>query len=126
MKNYAGVEGCDNDVRRELEEANIEVLSFEYLRKQGEVPTSIMGTLGPWTFKRAWRYWVANGPGMPPKEAEELYEKFGKVVRVGGSCVCPSPKEQYKGFGVDCYHIDTQEGLNALAATIRKILEENK
>lgn len=125
MKNYAGVKDCDEGIRKELEEAGIKVYNFEYLRTKGEVPTSVMGVLEPWSFHRAWYYWIAEGPGIPLKEAEELYEKFGKVVRVGGSAGSPSPKEFYKGFGVGCYHVDTQEGLNALADTIRKILKEN-
>lgn len=72
-----------------------------------------------WQFERAWYYWRASGPGLPVEIAERLHAKHGQVVRVGGHCGCPSPREWYKGFGVGLYHIDTQDGLNALADALR-------
>jgi len=125
MKNFAGVENCDNEIKNELNQANIEVFSYEFMRKKGEVPTSIIGMLGGWQFERAWCYWVAKGPGIPPDIAEELHTTHGKYVRVDGHCGCPSPKEWFNGFAVGCYHIDSQEGLNALAKVIQKILDDN-
>ena len=128
MKNYAGVQGCDDAIEKELVDAGIDVYKSEMFRKKGEVPTSVIGTLDPsgWGFERAWTYWVADGPGIPPEIAEELHKTHGQVVRVSGHCGCPSPLEWYKGFAVGNYHIDTQEGLKVLADVIKKILEDNK
>lgn len=98
----------------------------EFLRdKSGEVKTTIKGFLYGWEFERAWYYWCAKGPGIPPDAAMRLHEKFGNDVRVAGHCGCPSPLEWYKGMAVPDYHIDTQMGLNALAALIRSIVEPN-
>lgn len=126
MQNLAGVERCDDDVIKELTEAGINYRSYKFLKEKGEVPTTIVGMLGQWTFERAWYYWIAKGPGIPPDIAEELHKTHGKDVRVDGHCGCPSPKEWFKGFGVGSYHVDTQEGLNALAAVILKIVKENE
>lgn len=115
----------DQEVNAAVEQ---ELLAADIIPKRigitwpGEVPTSIIGSLGPWGFKRAWRYWVAEGPGIPVGEAERLHATHGQVVRVAGHCGCPSPREWFKGFGVGCYHVDTQEGLNALADVIRGIV----
>jgi adenosyl cobinamide kinase/adenosyl cobinamide phosphate guanylyltransferase len=40
---------------------------------------------------------------------------------VDGHCGCPSPREWHHGFAVGLYHVDTQEALNALADTIRRV-----
>ena len=127
FKNYAGVKDCDSDMERELKSAGIASLKL-FSIQSGEVPTHIMGFINEagWSFERAWTYWVAEGPGIPPKDAEKLHAKFGQVVRVAGHCGCPSPTEWYKGFGCGSYHIDTQEGLKALADTIKDILRRNE
>lgn len=83
-----------------------------------EVPSTIVGVLYGWTFERGWVYWIAKGPGIPVEDAEKLHEEFGQVVRVDEHCGCPSPAEYFKGFGCGVYHIDTTEGLKALAKTI--------
>jgi hypothetical protein len=70
---------------------------------------------------QSWRYWVAEGPGIPPDDAERLHARFGRVVRVDGHCGAPSPREWFGGFAVGLYHVDTQEGLGALAVTIREV-----
>lgn len=131
MNNYAGRSDKDDEIAAELEKAGIEVYRSELLKERStkEVKTSVIGSLYGWSFERAWYYWVAKGPGIPPQYADNLHMYFGEVVRVDGHCGCPSPKEWYKGFAVSHYHIDTQEGLNALAETIRKVVsdcEENK
>jgi hypothetical protein len=111
----------------ELSIAGIEAnCDFEIFRKDREVPTKIFGSLYDWSFRRAWYYWSAIGPGIPPAYAMELHKTHGTQVRVAGHCGCPSPLEWYKGFAVGDYHIDTQEGLIALADTIRKIIEDAK
>lgn len=119
--NLAGVENTsDAQCAAELEAAGIEVLRIP-IRSNGEVKTNVLGGLNSWSFRRAWYYWVAEGPGIPPDIAEELHAEHGKAVRVDGHCGCPSPTEWFKGFAVGRYHVDTQDGLNALAAVIRRI-----
>lgn len=124
MNNYAGRDDIDEELTIELTTAGIPtVLLHEILRKsRGEVKSIVVGDLYGWEFTRAWYYWVATGPGIPPVEAEALHATHGQQVRVG----CPSPLEWYKGFAVPMYHVDTQEGLNALAAVIRTIGENAK
>lgn len=125
MQNYAGMSDKDNEIAAELEAAGIEVNKYEIFRDRGEVKTAVMGSLHGWGFTRAWYYWIADGPGIPPVYANELHEKHGNDVRVDGHCGCPSPKEWFKGFAVGRYHVDTQEGLNALADTIRRVVAES-
>jgi len=127
MENYAGKADKDDEIAAELRIAKIPVhkLSESMRGYHSEVKTIIIGGFGKWTFKRAWHYWVAKGPGIPPEYANKLHEKHGKVVRVDGHCGHPSPKEWFKGFAVGHYHVDTQEGLCALADTIRAIMEGN-
>jgi hypothetical protein len=128
MNNYAGMNDKDEEIAKELEIAGIEVtrMSEVWRNHHPEMRTIIIGELGPWTFQRAWYYWVATGPGIPPQYADKLHEKFGTQVRVDGHCMCPSPLEWFKGFAVGHYHVDTQEGLNALAETIRSVVKESE
>jgi hypothetical protein len=127
LENYAGRADVDEDIAAELIAAGIDVIKLpEVLRNSHpEMRTIIHGQLGPWIFSRAWYYWIATGPGIPPVYANELHEKYGKVVRVDGHCGAPSPKEWLKGFAVGHYHVDTQEGFNALAETIRRVMTES-
>ena len=126
--NKAGTHAdTDAVLSAKLSAAGIQVLCHEFLRKrQKEVKTAIMGELHQWGFDRAWYYWIANGPGIPVEEAEALHAVHGRVVRVGGHCGCPNPREYYGGFGVGVYHVDTQDGLNALAATIRAVVARSR
>jgi len=119
--NLAGREDCDVTIAEELRLAGIP--SFKSTRSREEVPASIFGGIDPlgWGFRRAWRYWVAQGPGLPPHIAEELHAKHGKECRVEGHCGAPSPLEWCHGFAVGSYHVDSQEALNALAKTIRSV-----
>jgi len=118
--NMAGVETCDEVLEKELLEAGIEVLMLPFSLNQ-EVPAKIIGGVDKWSFKRAWYYWVAEGPGISVEDATDLFNTHGQEVRTDGHCGCPSPKEWNGNFGTGMYHVDTQEGLNALAATIKKI-----
>lgn len=122
--NYAGRTNVDGELETELELAGITVTKMpESFRRicQNEVKTIILGELYGWSFERGWRYWIAIGPGIPVKEAMLLHEKFGKEVRVAGHAGCPSPLAWNKGFGTGSYHVDTQEGLRALADTIKVV-----
>ncbi len=119
----------DEKCRAELVAAGIQVYEFDFLREMnGEVPAQVRGSLDPfgWGFRRAWRYWVAKGPGIPPSYAAVLHESHGTEVRVAGHCGCPSPLEWHKGFAVGMYHVDTAEGLKALADTIRQVADDAK
>lgn len=84
----------------------------------GEVDVRVIGGDHGWEFKRAWRYWIAKGPGLPLEYAMPLHEKFGTSVRVDGHCEAPSPVGWFKGLPVPHYHVDTPEGLRALATAI--------
>ncbi len=120
--NYAGPENNDAILTSELEDAGIKSGNMpEFTRKDTEVKTVVYGELHQWGFKRNWTYWVADGPGIPCDVATKLHEEFGQEVRVDGHCGCPSPLEWFKGFGVGRYHIDTVEGLKALADVIKGI-----
>lgn len=122
MKNYAGCADKDAEIAAELETAGIPVHRMpEFMRMKREVQTIIMGDLHGWTFERAWYYWVAKGPGIDVETAERLHAAHGNAVRVDGHCGCPSPREWFKGFACGHYHVDSQEGLNALANTLREV-----
>lgn len=85
MKNLAGVQSCDTDIERELVRAGIEIVRGE--RTKNEVPASVTGKLGHFSFRRAWYYWVAIGD-VPLRVAQEIYrDPVGKTdVRAGGDC----------------------------------------
>ncbi len=124
--NYAGRSDVDEDLANELILAGIKVEKLpEFCRKSnGEVETIIVGTLHGWTFRRAWYYWVCDGPGIPLDAAMKLHAAQGNKVRVDGNCGCPSPLERFKGLGTGFYHVDTQIGLKALADTIKEVVEQ--
>jgi hypothetical protein len=123
MKNLVGDTGCDKVIRKELEEAGIPHFKGMGVKK-AEVPSQIYAGYKGWEFNRAWYYWVAkttNENSLPFEIADELHNKLGLVVRVSGHGGCPAPREWYKHSwesGVDLYHVDTQEGLNALVKAI--------
>jgi hypothetical protein len=104
----------------ELQAAGIDVVKIGFLLK-GEVPSKAFGSLHGWDFDRAWYYWRAKGPGIPLEAAERLHATHGQQVRVDGHCGCPSPREWFHGFGCGSYHVDSPEGLKALADTIRSV-----
>jgi hypothetical protein len=127
MKNYAGVTDADDAIAAELIEAGIVVHRMPELFRthHPEMRTIIMGELHGWTFKRQWYYWAAEGPGIEINAAERLHSTHGKVVRVDGHCGCPSPREWFKGLACGSYHVDTQDGLNALAQTINSLVAKS-
>jgi len=119
MKNLAGVQECDKDIRKELTEAGIRMVAVP--KGNTEVPFSVIGQLSYFTFRRAWYYWVVEGD-VPLAVAQEMYatEVGKRDVRVVGHCGCPPPEEWAIGGFVRAYHIDSQEGLKLFADTIRK------
>lgn len=92
MVNLAGQADCDKYIRGELRRSRIEIIEGEPL--PGEVPATLTGKLGPFTFRRAWYYWVVKGP-MPLDAARTLYDDPAgrEGVRVHGHCGCPPPDE---------------------------------
>lgn len=112
----------DAQVLKELKEAGITPEGpAEFLRTMREVPAAYVGNHCRWGFRRAWYYWVAEGPGVPADKAEEFHKVWGTQVRVDGHCGCPSPLEWHHGFAVGMYHIDTPAGLAAFASLLRSI-----
>lgn len=113
----------DTQIRSELEQSGLKILKLPKAI-EGEVPTHLIGyTEGRsgWSFHRAWRYYIAKGPGIPPDIAQAFHEEWGQQVRVDGHCGCPSPLDWFEGFAVGHYHIDTQEGLNAFVRLLQSI-----
>lgn len=93
------------------------------LSTSGDVKTCIRGSLHGWMFERAWKYWKAVGPGIQYQDATKLFKKFGTECRVAGHAGCVSPGDWYHGLAVGHYHVDTYDGLKALADTIKSIVE---
>lgn len=85
----------------------------------GEVKTSVWGMLHGWTFHRNWCYWVAKGPGLEIIAAKALNDCYGSVVRVDGFAGGRCPIQCFKGLACGLYHVDTPEGLKALANIIK-------
>lgn len=122
--NKAG-DHADSDaiLSAELKAAGIPFEIHDLLRKSsGEVKSGVIGMLHGWTFRRAWYYWMCEGPGIPMTEAEKLHAEYGKEVRVNGDCTCSSPREMFKGLACGSYHVDTPRGLKALADMIKEIV----
>ena len=110
MENLARNKDCDKFIKLELKRSRIDVIHG--MRRKSEVPTSITGKLGPFTFERAWYYWVVSGP-VPLAVAKELYgDPVGATdIRVAGHCGCPPPKRPWiTVITLDGRHvIDSQE-----------------
>lgn len=124
--NYAGRSDVDDLLKAELTAAGIDPVELPF-EQNTEVKTCIVGSCrGGWTFKRAWRYWVAEGPGIPPEYAEALHATHGQEVRVDGHGGAPSPYEWFDGFAVGFYHVDTPAGLKALADTLSRVRDDAK
>ena len=127
----ARMEHVDAVVKAECEQAGLKVEGYECFREAcngcyNEVPTQYIGSASDlartaWVFHRAWRYYVAEGPGIPPQIAQMFWQDWGPEARVAGHCGCPSPYEWHNGFAVGLYHIDSQAALNAFAKLLKGI-----
>lgn len=103
MINLAGVETADQQIREELYLAGIPMAKVE--KTNTEVPYTIIGQLGNWTFTRAWYYWVATvqkrEEGLLLDLALQLYNtkhptdntNLSEIIRAGGCAGCTSPNE---------------------------------
>lgn len=101
LRNLAGHINPDFAIEEELRRCRIGAIRGE--RSAGEVGASITGWLGPFRFRRAWRYWMAEGR-VPLHVAEELYaDPVGVTdIRVSGDCTCPAPSDDHvKWYGDD-------------------------
>jgi hypothetical protein len=148
MINLAGVENCDRTIHEELFSADIKWKNCP--TSNGEVPFNIMGYLNAFTFERAWYYYEVKGfVPLDVAEYIWLFD-VKKDIRVAGHYAAPHPRNwaiprryiidnlnlEDTTWGaitemcnsgainaprfVDCYHIDSQEGLNFFAKIIMK------
>lgn len=101
---------CDGHILRELEAAEIKPAQHEF-RHCDPVPYTIIGTVGPWTFRRQPLFWSAQGPGIPPADVEYLVGNMKAGSAVG----------MFRGFACGHFHLHTVEDLRLLADTIREI-----
>lgn len=108
MKNLAGNTECDQYIKDELRRCGIKAVASPLT--QSEVPYTITGKLGDFTFVRAWYYWCVQG-NMPLDKARELYAtEVGKTdIRVAGHCGCPPPDEWVTRFHGGKVVIDQEE-----------------
>lgn len=115
MQNLAGNPRCDEVIRRELSVARIDIVTVP--KGNSEVPFTLTGKLGDFTFYRAWYYWVVKGP-MPLKYALELYaDPAGRHdVRVAGHCACPPPEAPWITWrdadGNEVLHMKEKAGID--------------
>jgi hypothetical protein len=134
MQNLAGNNDADKFIKEELYLAGIPQIKIDLARS--EVPYTIIGKLGKWTFRRAWYYWVASvedtKDGLLLAKAVALHETphptddnkkiLGNVIRSGGHCGCPSPAE----YGASpVYDKDFDEQLFALGYKKRRFESVN-
>jgi hypothetical protein len=167
MKNIVGNAKCDTFIVDELDAAHIE---YDRLAEPTtrEVPSAIVGKLGPFTLWRAWYYWVvkepmplavarvmyehpigrrnvrADGDGdrRPPDKWAQHYDADGvklesdldgsKAAQTAALCetmphlrplvtwrYVPDAAAVAERSFVECYHIDSAEGLRMFADTVR-------
>ena len=132
FNNYAGRSDVDKELQSELYLAGIDYKVYDFLKDQREVKSGVIGEITPcsdmprcgWTFRRAWTYWVAEGQGIPPTYAKKLFDSYGDTVRVEGNGCAYDPYKYNKGFAVGLYHVDSLEGLKALADTIKQVAKD--
>lgn len=125
-KNLAGNKpDVDSQLRSELTLAGLTPTDkLGYLFYKSEVKATVYCEQYGWLFTRAWNYWVAEGDGIPVDPAMKLWNEWGDVVRTNGHCGCPSPLWYNKGLGTSLYHVDSIDGLKALADTIKSLYVE--
>ncbi len=81
----------DEKVKKELQEAEIPILTLPASYINDEVKTKYLGLLNGFIFVRQWRYWACIGD-MPLHYALDIYEKFPEhAIRAEGHAgnICP-------------------------------------
>lgn len=93
MINLAGQKDADRYIREELRNCGIEIVEGEL--NKGEVPYTLTGKLGQFTFTRAWYYWCVEGPHAA-HSARILHNHpvAKKNIRALGDCGCPDISEK--------------------------------
>jgi hypothetical protein len=134
MKNLAGIVDADMFIQEELLLAGIPIIHVK--KGKNEVPYSIQGKLGSWTFERAWHYWNAQAPdgkGLTlrvatllhqrkyPIEGKDQPQTYGEVIRVDDNCTCPHPK--YWAFPEETVRIKELDRLGKKSVTYRELAE---
>lgn len=101
MRNLAGNNRCDEYIRDELMRARIDIVGHPAPGKD-EVPASIMGKLGAFTFQRGWYYWIVSGE-LPIEVARELWaDPEGRAtVRAAGRAGGSDPDNHVQWFDAD-------------------------
>lgn len=134
-------------VQNELALAGIEPITIPV---QGEVRASLGGNLeaGGYVIRlhRAWMYWSATVVAMPNSPEDRAPHLPAPLAKALNDAVYQGPQSYYSGRGprlggvvradgyaggqdsselgdgVSCWHIDTQEGLNAFAKWVKENL----
>lgn len=117
MKNIAGIdpEIATKECAAELAAANIPAVSMpQYTAKFSEVKSEFVGRLNGWFFTRAWYYWIARTKSNP--FPADVANQIHFDCRVDGDCARRPATE-----GVFLFHVDTLDGLIALAKAIKAL-----
>lgn len=116
---------------KELMYAGIKAEDFGMVFDNREVKTSVYGTLATgdtpdlhWCFGRAWQYWIAKGPAVPYEVAKIIYESEHRDECT--ACGSSFKPDEMGGFGVDCYHVFTDEALKFLTEQLNSVYENHK
>lgn len=110
MKNLSRKVEADFYIFKELVEAGIELVEED--RSMGEVPYTITGKIGNWTFTRSWSYWWAE-----TESQEQLAEFNEKLDKSDAKAYAENHLGDSDIFR--SYSVRSQEDLNALASFIR-------
>lgn len=124
MYNLAGIDSrvTSELCTVELSKAGV-ALMHDHHATNGEVQSHITGLLTykdgevSVEFRRLWYYWSVHlSRPLPQAVAEVLNKKWEQEIRVDGYAGGKSPDPR----GVTVYHVDTQEGLNALVIALNE------
>jgi hypothetical protein len=116
MRNLAGDTYADASIKDELSAIGAEIVTLAADERRGEVPATVGGRIGPFTFRRLWYYWTVRGT-VPHAIAEGMFhDPIGRRdVRVRGFAGNTEPDGD-----VCSYHIDTAAGLRLFVDTVRR------
>ena len=117
LPNLAGDQNADKHIATELRRCRVPIHIMQPLPGRGyEVPWTIYGTLGGFTFIRRGNYWEAKGGKLSLPQAETLYaDPVGKTdIKVNGNGDAPAPTAP-----VLRYCITTEVGLRVFADYLR-------